>query len=265
MRGDRARSLADGTRFTDVRWLDETSSTNDDVLAAAREGAAEGLVVVADHQTAGRGRMGRPWQAPPGASLLCTVLLRPALSIDDAHLAVHAVALAAQAACRTVAGVTPQLKWPNDLLEPEGTRKVGGILAETVVIGDRLEAVAVGLGLNVAWPHELPADLAEIATALNHVGAPDGIDREELLGALLLDLDQWCDQVDSEKGRGRLRRAYVSVCATVGQRVRVVRTDGGELVGMAEAVEVDGSLRVRADDGATHIVTVGDVTHLRPA
>jgi BirA family biotin operon repressor/biotin-[acetyl-CoA-carboxylase] ligase len=265
MQGDRARSLAARTRFTEIRWVEETGSTNDDVLAAARSGAAEGLVVVADHQGAGRGRLGRTWQAPPGASLLCTVLLRPSLGPAEAHLAVHALALAAQAACRSVAGVAPALKWPNDLLEPRGTRKVGGILAESVLAGDRLVGVAVGLGLNVCWPTELPDDLAEIAVALNHLGAPDDVSREELLGALLLDLDTRCDQLASEKGRVRLRTAYEKACSTIGAEVRVHLVDGSELEGRAVAVLDDGALLVSDHDGAEHTITSGDVVHLRPS
>jgi BirA family biotin operon repressor/biotin-[acetyl-CoA-carboxylase] ligase len=264
MQGDRARSLAAGTRFADIRWVAETGSTNDDVSTEARAGAPEGLVVVADHQQAGRGRLGRTWEAPPGASLLCSVLLRPPLAVSEAHLAVHAVALAAQAVCRSVAGVGVDLKWPNDLLEPGGPRKIGGILAESVLEGDRLEGLVVGLGLNVTWPDELPPELAEIAVALNHLGGV-GVDRGELLGALLVELEQWCAALTSNDGRARLRTAYEQACATIGAVVRVQLTDGRELVGRAERLEPDGALVVRVDAGTGHTVTAGDVVHLRPS
>ncbi len=221
--------------------------------------------MVADVQRAGRGRLGRSWQAPPGSSLLCTVLLRPALDPADAHLAVHAVALAAQDACRTVAGVEVALKWPNDLIEPGGTRKVGGILAESVLEGGRLEGVAVGLGLNVAWPVDLPDELVEIATALNHLGAPADVSREALLGALLVELDTWCDALATAAGRERLRDAYQRSCSTIGAEVRVQLVDGDERSGRAEAVLDDGALLVRDHAGAEHAITAGDVHHLRPA
>ncbi len=168
MNGSRAISALAGSLFGDVRWVDQTGSTNRDLLEAAREGAAEGVVLVADHQTAGRGRLGRRWEAPPGSSLLVSILTRPAVCLTRVNDVTMAVAVAAAEACREVAGVAPRLKWPNDLvLEVDGaTRKVGGILAESIVEGDRLEALVVGLGLNVTWPEDLPDELAAIATSL---------------------------------------------------------------------------------------------------
>ena len=107
------RSLAE---FSQVEPVDETGSTNDDVLEMARAGGPEGVVVVADYQTAGRGRLDRSWQAPPGSSLLVSILVRPHLPPEDAHLVSTAVAVAAVEACDEVAGVAPVIKWPNDLL-----------------------------------------------------------------------------------------------------------------------------------------------------
>src|SRR5262245_29768744 len=137
MQGSRARSALEGSRFADVRWVVETDSTNDDLLLLAREGAAEGILVVADHQRAGRGRLDRTWQAPPGSSLLLSVLMRPGVAPVQAHLASTAVACAAVEACIGVAGAAPRLKWPNDLvvLDPDGAvrGKLGGILAESIV------------------------------------------------------------------------------------------------------------------------------------
>src|SRR3954451_24780887 len=130
--GDRARARLAGTRFADVRWVEETGSTNADALALARDGAPEGIVVVADHQTAARGRQGRTWPAPPGASLLTTILLRPPAAV--AGLVTMVVALAASDAVADVARFAPRLKWPNALVWPgDGTapdRKLAGILAE---------------------------------------------------------------------------------------------------------------------------------------
>jgi BirA family biotin operon repressor/biotin-[acetyl-CoA-carboxylase] ligase len=176
---------APGPRFTAVRRLAETDSTNREALTAARAGAPEGLVVVAVHQTAGRGRDGRSWLAPPGSSLLVSVLLRPPPSLggDRVHEVTKAAALAAADACREVAGVEPGFKWPNDLLV--GDRKLAGLLAEAEWDGHGgLAALVVGLGLNVNWPAELPVELDGIAVALNHVvGHP--VDRDALLDAFL--------------------------------------------------------------------------------
>src|SRR5438876_4697526 len=156
----------------EVRRFAELDSTNRRVLDEARAGAAEGLVVVADHQTAGRGRLGRTWVAPPGSSLLVSVLFRPG-SLEAGHLLTTAVALAACDACERVAGVAPDLKWPNDLLV--GNLKLGGILAEADGA-----AVVVGLGLNVNRASGAP----ETAVALGELAERD-VDADALLAELL--------------------------------------------------------------------------------
>jgi BirA family biotin operon repressor/biotin-[acetyl-CoA-carboxylase] ligase len=269
MRGDRARSLAAETRFADVRWVPETQSTNSDGLALARAGAPDGVVLVADHQSAGRGRLDRSWQAPAASSLLVSVLLRPALEPAEAHLTATAVGLAAVDACREVAGVAPSLKWPNDLvIEGDGSRpigKLGGILAESIVEGSRLEAVVVGLGLNVNWPDDLPPELAGIAVALNAVVGHE-IDREDLLGHLLVGLDGWCDRLATSEGRAELVDRYRSACATIGRSVRVERP-AGSFEGRAVGLTDDGQLLVEPSGGGGAIteISVGDVVHLRHA
>jgi biotin-[acetyl-CoA-carboxylase] ligase BirA-like protein len=183
-----------GTRFHDVRWRPETGSTNADLLALAADGAPEGVVLVADHQTAGRGRLGRVWSAPPGASILLSVLLRPDVGLDHAHALTTAVALSAVEACATVAGVRPGLKWPNDLVVAVpaaggAERKLAGVLAESTLSGHRFAAVVVGIGINVNWPDELPTEIADVAVALNHLtGAP--VDRNDLVAAFLTGLDR---------------------------------------------------------------------------
>src|SRR5688572_30718793 len=185
--GGRARSTlatGPGQRFADVRWVAETGSTNADAMELARHGEPEGIVLVADHQTAGRGRAGRTWTAPPGAGLLLSILLRPPASVLD--LTTMAVAVSAAAAVGSVAGFSPRLKWPNDLVWPgDGSaddRKLAGILAEadwpaaaSVSAGWRAPAehdravVVVGIGINVTWPADLPEELADIAVAVNQV------------------------------------------------------------------------------------------------
>jgi BirA family biotin operon repressor/biotin-[acetyl-CoA-carboxylase] ligase len=266
MKGDRARSALVGCRFCDVRWVDETGSTNRDLLDLAAGGAPEGVVLVADHQTAGRGRLDRAWQAPPGSSLLMSVLFRPTGPADDAHLLTTAVGVSAAEACRMVADVKVRLKWPNDLVvvarDDGAVRKVGGILAESIVEGSSLDAVVVGLGLNVNWPDPLPdemaAELAGVASALNHV-AGHLVDREELLLKLLQRLDHW-----SRMSPADLMARARDLSATLSSRVRV---DLGpeQIVGTAAELTDAGSLRVELDDGSSREVVVGDVVHLRPA
>ncbi len=276
--GGRARSAlaaGSGVRFADVRWLTDTGSTNADVLALARDGAAEGVVVVADHQTAGRGRAGRSWVAPPGSSLLVSVLLRPPAGVMD--LSTMAVAVAAAEAVEAVAGFAPRLKWPNDLVWPgDGSaddRKLAGILAEadwpagsTADSGYRQPAadervvVVVGIGINVDWPLELPPELADVAVACNHVTG-QAVDREDLLIALLERLAVWYARLVTGDREG-LIDAWRARSATLGRRVRV---DLGrdEVEGTAVDITSDGRLVVETSEGARQVIAAGDVVHLR--
>ena len=233
----------------DVRRLVETGSTNADAVALARAGAPEGIVLVADHQTAGRGRLGRAWQAPPGASLLTTVLLRPRPA--DADLVLPAVATAMAAAVAGCTGVDARLKWPNDLTVDD--RKLAGVLAEAVWSGDDV-AVCAGIGVNCNWPPDVPAGLRETMTALNHLTG-EAVDRDALLAAFLDELGRRYAALD----RGALLAEWRSRSATLGRRVRV--DVGGEIVeGVAEDITDAWHLRV---GGRTF--AVGDVTHLRHA
>jgi BirA family transcriptional regulator, biotin operon repressor / biotin---[acetyl-CoA-carboxylase] ligase len=241
-----------------VTWVGVTGSTNEDLAAAARQGAPAGTVLVADHQTAGRGRLGRTWQAPPGSALLCSILLRPPPGAV-LHGAVWAVALAARDAVVELTTVTPELKWPNDLLF-EG-RKLAGILAEAVSGDDprTVDGVVVGIGLNVAW-EEPPPEVAAGAVTLEELAARP-VDRRELLIALLVALaplvDLWGEAPD------RLRERYRASLATLGQAVRVIVADG-ELEGEAVDLTPEGALVVR-HRGNDVVVSAGDVVHLRPA
>ena len=217
-------------------------------------------MVVADHQTAGRGRLGRTWSAPPGSSLLMSVLLRPSLDVGRLHLATAVVALAASDALEEIAGFRPDLKWPNDLLV--GDRKVAGVLAEadlgtgggTGGGAGRGLAVVVGIGINVNWPAELPDELADIATAANLVTGAD-VDRWDLLTDMLAHLgERYGDWT-------RVASDYRRSCATIGRIVRVELADE-TFTGTAADVTDDGHLLV--DIGmCVRTVSAGDVLHLR--
>jgi len=268
-----AASLLTGTRFHRVRWMAETGSTNSDAMAAARDGAPEGAVVVADHQSAGRGRLGRTWTAPPGASLLVSVLLRPQAEVVGA--VAMAVGLAMAEAVEELTGVAPGLKWPNDLLLDD--RKLAGILAEadwpagsTASSGWRAPrdgermVVVVGVGVNVNWPDTLPDDLAETATALNHVVGHD-VDRGELLVAFLRRLDgHYGALVEARSAAASgLLDAWRARSATLGRRVRV-DLGSSDVEGTAVDVDAEGHLVVESDDGERRTFAAGDVVHLRP-
>ena len=245
------------TRFGEVQWFQDIGSTNDWVMDQARSGASEGLVAVADHQSEGRGRRDRRWVAPPGSSLLFSVLLRPNLAQAQLHLSAAAVSLAAAAACKTVSGVEPDLKWPNDLMV--ANRKLAGVLSESIIgPGDSSSVVVIGMGINVNWPPALPADLAHLATALNREAGRE-VDRAELLVGLLENLDDYIDDWTA------VAHDYKSRCATVGREVRVDLGERGKLEGKAIAVTDDGLLQVEDAEGNTVTIAVGDVVHLRQA
>lgn len=261
--GSFATSAVPGTRFADVRWVTETGSTNQDLLAAAAGGAPEGLVLVADHQTAGRGRLDRRWIAPPGASLLVSVLLRPSVEPEVLFLLTLTCGLAASDAIAEVAGVRPGLKWPNDLVVADGPlldRKLAGILAESHVDGGEVTAVVVGMGLNLQWPEDLPEEISSTATSVNHLtGAV--VDRDEILVAWLRHYDRYLSTLSTDEGRRVILDRVRSVSATLGRTVRVERTDDA-FDGTAVDLGDDGRLLVERD-GVIVPVLVGDIVHAR--
>jgi BirA family biotin operon repressor/biotin-[acetyl-CoA-carboxylase] ligase len=252
-REDLAAQLA-GTRFRAVQWFETIDSTNRYLVDAAAAGEASGLVAVADEQRAGRGRLGRTWIAPPGASLLTSVLLADALPAEQRHLVVVAAALAAIDAVDAHCGFRPRLKWPNDLVVDD--RKLAGLLAEATG-GD---GVVVGMGLNVDW-NDFPPEIAATATACNREG--NAAPREELLVAWLRALDTRLDALVTH-GPADLAPEHTANSAPLGGRVGVERARD-TIVGDAVALTALGHLVVRADDGEDHAVTAGDVVHLRPA
>jgi BirA family transcriptional regulator, biotin operon repressor / biotin---[acetyl-CoA-carboxylase] ligase len=233
--------------FFEVRWFDSLDSTNRYLLDEARRGAPEGVVAVADHQTSGRGRRGREWVAPPGASLLVSVLLRPSLAPEQHQLVAMACGVAIVDAVERVAGFAPALKWPNDVVVDD--RKLAGILAEADG-----GAVVVGIGVNVNWD-EFPPELVDTATACNlEAGHP--VDRRALLASFLRAFDTRYANL------GVVRSEYDRRLATLGRRVRVERPDG-DLEGRAVGVGASGELLVESGTGDRVAVHVGDVIHLR--
>ncbi|CAB4947980.1 unannotated protein [freshwater metagenome] len=266
VQGSFATSAIPGTRFTDIRWVAETGSTNADLMEQARSGAADGLVLVADHQHSGRGRLDRSWVAPPGSSLLVSVLLRDQLDATTVFLLPAAVGVASVEACAEVAGVTAGLKWPNDLVASAGEhadRKLSGVLAESLVSDGRIDAVVVGMGLNVNWPPVLPSELANSATALNLLlGRP--IDREQLLIEWLRRFDHWLTVLAGPSGPKVLLEALRVHSATIGRAVRVEFSDHS-VEGTATSIDDEGRVHVVPFDGSPELsVSVGDVVHLRP-
>jgi len=266
-----------------VRHFEEIDSTNRYLVEQARLGAPHGLVAVAAYQTAGRGRLGRRWDAPPGANLLVSVLLRPGSFPSAPHACTLAVALAAADSCKELAGVEPGLKWPNDLVV--GDLKLAGVLAEALTGApsevDRAAAggpaVVVGLGLNVNWPPRTPAgdpplgdpqiEAPEAATSLVQLSDmpvnPDLLLARVLehLDRRLADLLQPGEPKLQSEGHRALVQEYRSRCVTLDRQVRVEEPTGS-FTGRAIDLTGEGQLVVDTPSGR-RVVTAGDVVHLR--
>lgn len=251
-----------------IEVVDTAASTNALAVRRAHEGAADGLVVVADHQTAGRGRLDRTWETPPGTALTFSMVLRPVVPTRSwpwlPLLTGYAVGKALKAQ-----GYDAGVKWPNDVLI--GDKKVAGILIERIETGQGPAAV-VGVGLNVGMrADELPVPTA---TSLllegggendGRAGREGGPDRTTVLLSVLSTLresyDAW--QAGGDHTGLRLAQSYAAACVTVGQDVRVDLPDGSVLAGRATGVDPGGRLVVDGPDGPTP-VAAGDVLHVRP-
>lgn len=228
-------------------------STND----RARELVAnEGIVVIAEEQTSGRGRRGRGWHSPPGRGIAMSAAVRPRLAAGDAWQLALAAGLAAAAACEPVARVG--LKWPNDVVSSIDGRKLGGVLIETVIAGDRVDAAVIGVGLNAMWPRsDMPADIRDEATSLGEL-AGTGVDRVALLDRLL---DALSDEIEAiERGESPLGR-YRTRCTTLGTVV-TAETAAGTVTGRAVDLDERGTLVVEAPDGR-HVLDGSEVLRVR--
>lgn len=251
----RAALVGPGSLWTDVVVTPSTTSTNADLVAAARQGAPEGTVHTTDLQTAGRGRLDRRWAAPAGSGIAVSVLLRPNRIAAGSWVWLPLlVGLAVDATVNSF-GVESGLKWPNDVLV--GSRKIAGILLERVETPSGPAAV-VGIGLNTTLREdELPVDTA---TSLAIEGATQ-TDRTIVLRGLLRNLESLYGSWQAAGGdpAAGIRDSYVRRCLTIGQQVRVSLPDGTTLEGEATALDDVGRLVV-----AGRAVSAGDVTHVRP-
>ncbi len=243
---DRLQRLLSGPgRWRELVHLEEVGSTNEWLRRRALDGEPAGLVVVADHQTAGRGRLGRPWEDRPGTSLLMSCL---ATMPDRSPTLVPLAAGLATAEAVEQAGVVTALKWPNDVLI--GDQKVAGILVEGVA-GEGGPRQVIGIGLNLDWPG---GERASVAAAVLRP-----VDRWEIVCELLESLDRWLTVVVADPEE--LRAAYRRRCVTLGREVRAIMADG-VIAGRAEDIDDEGHLLLRTGE-RTIAVGAADVEHLR--
>ena len=244
---------------------EEVDSTNRILADLARAGASHGTVVVAESQTAGRGRLGRPWVSPRGVNLYASILLTPANASSAITWIPLLAAVAVVRAIKTLTGLSLKVKWPNDVLvhRDGGGRKLAGILVEAISSGQAgARAVVVGIGINVNMPPEaFPEDLRSSATSLL-IETGHSIERAPLLAALLGELERLHDQF-RDQGADGIAAVYEAMCATLGKPVRLELVGSGQVEGTAEGLAPDGALRLRTGEGKILEIRAGDVVHLR--
>lgn len=251
-------NLAAACPWQDTLCLyDTVESTNSLAKQLAKEGAPHGTVLIADRQTAGRGRMGRQFLSPAGQGIYLSVILRPDCEATQLMHLTCAVAVAMCDAVEKVAHVRPQVKWINDLILAE--RKVGGILTELSLDGDKVDFAVVGIGINcLQSPADFPAELRQIAGSLS-MAVSQSIDREALAAAMVDALYAMSRELIS--GKEAYMARYRADCLTIGREV-AVHTSSGVYAAVAEDVDAQGSLIVRPADGALRCVSSGEV-HVR--
>jgi BirA family biotin operon repressor/biotin-[acetyl-CoA-carboxylase] ligase len=246
----------------DLRWFDSIDSTNRLALELAREGAGHGTTVVAEAQTAGRGRLGRSFYSPPHANLYTSIVLRPDLTTAQAPTWILASAVAvAEAVDQTLGGGGDvEIKWPNDVLL--GGLKTSGILMELGAEATRVSFLVLGIGVNLNVDREtFPDEFRAHATSLaSHLGRR--IDRIRFAARLYNALEEVLDTC-AERGFEAVRPRFEGRFRMKGRPVRVLEPGGTTLEGVAAGIDPDGALRVRRPDGQETRLVAGDVTILR--
>src|SRR5215469_10594522 len=258
LHADDLLSLLGKTRVIgrDIRVFQETTSTNDVIEKLARDGVREGVVVFAESQTKGRGRLGRKWLSPAKKGLWFSVLLRPSLRPDELTQITVASAAALRRAIHVQTELNPQIKWPNDILV--NGRKTAGILTELKAEVDRVNYVILGIGVDVNLSAaDFPADLKKTATSLRtELGKP--LSRADLAVAILRELDEDYTRVCSGQFSA-LADEWEKHCATLGHNV-AIRVGDRVLRGRAESLGEEGALLLRTEHGHLERIVGGDVT-----
>ena len=239
----------------DIQVFEQTTSTNDVAEKLARDGVREGVVVFAESQTKGRGRLGRVWMSPTRKGLWFSVLLRPNLRPQETTQLTVISATALRRAIKNVTGITADIKWPNDLLI--GGKKVAGILTEMSAEVDRVRHIILGIGLDVNQEaNEFAPDLRKIATSLR-IEAGEPICRAEIATEILRELDYDYARILAGKF-AEVADEWEAACVTIGKNV-AVHTGDRKFRGHAESLDDDGALLVRTEHGLLERVIGGDV------
>ncbi len=257
------RTIKRSSLWKEIIYRKQVESTNDVAKDLASQGAPDCTVVVTDEQTAGRGRLGRRWLAPPRTCVLCSLLFRPDLRLEQAHQLTMVCSMAAADAVGEMTDLSVGLKWPNDLVtklrtpdyRPPTWRKLAGVLTETGLVNTNLDFVIVGIGINVNVSQDALSGLAPNATSiLAETG--DEIDRSALLVQLLEGVGKRYRRLEDGESP---HREWSARLVTLSRQVEVT-TSEGVLNGIAEDVDETGALLLRTEDGSLHRLLAGDVT-----
>lgn len=249
----------------EIIFFESVGSTNDTAMEiGAQREEPEGIVVIADSQKSGKGRLGRSWLSPPGGNLYFTILLRPSFPPHEAPLLTLMAAVAVVSAIREHTGLKAEIKWPNDIFVKG--KKTGGILMEMRADAKRINLLALGIGVNVnLFPEMLPEGVKELTTTLKQE-ARRSIDRVKLFEIMLGRLEYWY-KIRLSGDKKVLFNEWLSLDSTIGKEVKVARTglsaEDKIISGIAEGINDDGQLLIRLSSGEIEKVSAGDVTILK--
>lgn len=257
------RTALRGRSGEQFRFFEEIGSTNSAAMDWAARGAPEGSLVVAGHQTGGRGRWGRTWFSAPGKLLQFSVILRPELDPARHGLITAGLGVATAKALRDLTGLPVEIKWPNDAVV--AGRKLAGVLVESTMTGSKIDAAICGIGINVHLePADIPDDLKERATSIaiemERAGSGSPPPRAELLAAVIQRIEELYPAITGDSGDLIAEAAQLS--AVLGKEVVVIDADGSKVEGLAEGFDPDGALRLLVD-GRSASLHVGEIEQLR--
>lgn len=252
------RKHVSGLPLGGIRYFDSIGSTNDDAMAWAASGAPDFSLVAADEQTAGRGRQGRAWFTPAGSALAVSLILRPQHGREREHVGLFSGlgALALLDSLKII-GLHAEIKWPNDVLVNH--RKVAGLLVETVWLGNEVESVVLGMGVNVLSTAVPPGAALNFPAASLQDALQHPLERFELLRYWLTSFQRWRPKL----GTPEFIAAWEENLAFRNEQVQVWASDSEHFTGWVDRLEADGSLRVRLESGEVRSLRVGEI-HLRP-
>ncbi|HOA83347.1 MAG TPA: biotin--[acetyl-CoA-carboxylase] ligase [Thermodesulfovibrio thiophilus] len=238
---------------------DEVESTNSMANELLKQGYPSGTVVIADRQIKGKGRLGRKWISPYGKNLYMSIALKPTIPPKYATLLTLTSAVACTTALRRYTDIPVMIKWPNDMLVDD--KKVGGILTEMKIEGEKIKSAVVGIGINVNMTEEdIPEEIKEIASSLKICKEEEFL-RVLLAAEIIKEFDKWYQLLEKRQRKTIIDR-WIQLSCTIGRQVKIVLSDK-ELIAGAEAIDEEGRLIVKLSDGTYEKISAGDVTLLR--